>query len=929
MAEALVSFFLEKLLDGIGREAISLDEVNEQINSLRVELGFMLSFLEDADGKLKQNERARVWVNQVRDVAYDVEDVIDEFMFKVESQRRRSVGVTGSFRSTVGRFKKLKTLREVGNRIEKIKRMVEEISVNRSKYGIEILELGESSSRISYDPRWKSYMLEEVDAVGIEDDAKMLVRQLVEGETRLSVISIVGMGGLGKTTLAKKVYINTGVCQHFQCRAWISLSQEYRVREVLDAIIKQVRVLEEWEKEKLREMNEQELRMEVSACLKERRYLVVVDNIWSIEAWICLENVFPDGMKGSRVILTTRNKEIAQYADVKSTPYELQLLNEENCWELFCRKAFPKSNRNICLSPDLEHIGREIVAKCGGLPLAVVALGGFLSRIEKLPSEWEKVLKQINRKFEGQSEISTILALSYNDLPYYLKSCFLYFGVFPEDFEIPSRKLIHLWVAEGLVEQRGDKTMEEIAQDYLEELINRGMVQASKRRHNGEIKSCRIHDLLRDLSISEAKENKFLDVQRSVDFGSPVRACRLTIHGSIERYISPNHLIPHLRSLLLFIPESDVDGLGKKLWSFIFSGFRLLRVLDLTCVTTTKLSKEVGKMIHLRYLGLRSFIHTLPFTISNLANLQTLDIKPPFPSNIQQFIPNSISKMSQLRHLYVGQGQMCGASKLNGLRNLQTLLMICAGSWIEEGLVELTNLRNLGICDIALDSHKEALFESIVKLDRIESLCLLAKDDNTLLTLMLSNHVHLYKLRLFGRLEKVPDVHELPPNLTYLSLQGSHLMQDPIATLEKLPHLRYLALVKNTYMGTRMVFTSSGFPRLEELQVAFLPELEEWQIEKGAMLRLRCLVIHGCKNLKTLPEKLGNMPELEELKLENMPQEFNERILGGEFRRMHAGITKVSVKTKFAERLITIISCVSSGNSGVGELNRNLFIARD
>ncbi|KAF8389357.1 hypothetical protein HHK36_026051 [Tetracentron sinense] len=882
MAEGVVTFFLQKLSDLIERKANLLCGVDEQVNSLRAELEWIRSFLKDADGKRKENERARVWVNQVRDVAYDAEDVIDEFILKVESQRGRSLGVIGSLRSSVRSTNKLKTLHEVRIQIEKIKRRVKEISENRLRYGIEALE---PSSRISNNQGWSSSkqkrvaVVEEANAVGIEDDAKMLVRKLVEGETRLSVVSIVGMGGLGKTTLAKKVYNSTDVRQHFECRAWISLSQEYRVREVLDEIIKQVRLVGEGEKEKRGEMNEQELGKEVSACLNESRYLVVVDDIWSIEAWDNLESVFPDGKEGSRVMLTTRNKEIAKYADVESTPYELRLLNEENCWKLFCRKAFPKSARYTCLSPDLEHIGREIVAKCGGLPLAVVVIGGLLSRKEKLPSEWAKVLKQINQQsFEGQTQISTILALSYNDLPYYLKSCFLYFGVFPEDFEIPSRKLIHLWVAEGLVQQRGQETMEEVAEDCLEELISRSMVQASKRRYNGEIKSCRIHDLLRDLSISEAKEEKFLDVQRSVDFASPVRARRLTIHGRIDRYISLslNRPTPHLRSLLRFIPELDVEPWGKEQWSFLFGGFRLLRVLDLASVDTTKLPDEVGEMIHLRYLGLRGFMGILPSTISNLANLQTMDIKPPY-QNSQQRIPSSISKMNQLRHLYVDQ--MCGGSKINGLRNLQTLLKIDAGNWIENGLAELTNLRKLGIQNIALDSHKEALFESIVKLDRIEYLHLQAKDKNTLPTLMLSNHVHLYKLQLFGILEKVPDLHELPTNLTYLCLKGSRLMQDPIATLEKLPHLRYLALFDNTYMGKRMVCTSSGFPRLEELLVELLPILKQWKIEKEAMLRLRYLYVCNCKNLKTLPEGLGNMPELVELKLRHMSHEFNARIL--------------------------------------------------
>lgn len=191
------------------------------------------------------------------------------------------------------------------------------------------------------------------------------------------------------------------------------------------------------------------------------------------------------------------------------------------------------------LSAEMEKMGRDIVAKCGGLPLAVVVLGGFLSRKDQKPSEWEKVLKRINWQLdEPQNQISTILSLSYNDLPNFLKPCFLYLGAFPEDFEIPAKKLIQLWVAEGLVQQRCSGTIEEVAEDYLEELIGRSMVQVSTRRSNGSIKTCQIHDLLRDLSVSEAKEDKFHDVHRSAEFSFSTRARRLTIHGSIDEYIS-------------------------------------------------------------------------------------------------------------------------------------------------------------------------------------------------------------------------------------------------------------------------------------------------------------------------------------------------------------------------------------------------------
>lgn len=262
MAESVVTFFLEKLSDLITQKANLLTGVDGQINSLRNELELICSFLKDADARRNENERTRVWVNQVRDVTYDAEDVIDEFILKIERQRRRrTVGVVGSFKSCLGSTNQLKTRHDVGLQIAQIKGRVDEIFANKSKYGIQLLQ-GEASSSMNQGLSWKprrSPVVEEVDVVGIEDDAKMLVTQLIQGEVRLHVLSIVGMGGLGKTTLAKKVYNTIDVSRHFDCSAWISLSQEFRFREVFVGIVKQVRVLGEEEEKKLEKKDDEEM----------------------------------------------------------------------------------------------------------------------------------------------------------------------------------------------------------------------------------------------------------------------------------------------------------------------------------------------------------------------------------------------------------------------------------------------------------------------------------------------------------------------------------------------------------------------------------------------------------------------------------------------------------------------------------------------
>ncbi|XP_043707670.1 putative disease resistance protein At1g50180 isoform X2 [Telopea speciosissima] len=878
MAESIITFFIEKLSDLITREANFLTGVDEQIDSLRNELEWMRSFMKDADGRCKDNERARLWVNQVRSISYDAENVIDEFIFKVERQRQRERGIG-----------QLKLLHDLGNEIEKIKKRIEEVSANKSKYGIETLQFGEPSSSSqqsssSRRQRRTPVVVEEVDVVGIEDEAEKLVRQLIQGEPQLSIVSIVGMGGLGKTTLAKKVYNCNDVSRHFECHAWIYVSQEYNIRELLEGLLDQVVELNKKQQREVAQMTDHKLQRELFGYLKERRYLVVVDDIWNEEAWDSLKAVLPEATTGSRVMVTTRNKEVALHADMESLPHELRFLSEEECWTLFCKKALPKNVPPV-LSPELQKVGRDIVAKCGGLPLAVVVLGGLLSREDRIPSEWAKVLKRINGKFcEGHDQITRILALSYDDLPYHLKSCFLYLGVFPEDHEIPARKLIQLWVAEGLVQQRGNETMEEVAEDYLEELIGRSMVQSSRRSSVG-IKTCRIHDMLRNLSISEAMEDKFLDIRQIIDFESPVRAHRLIVYGDLRKYISLNHNCPtrYLRSIFCHNTQLYYENFSRRHWRFLCGGFRLLRVLDLPQLEITELPHEIGEMIHLRFLGLRgNYLTSLPTTICNLINLQTLDIKPTYAlAPCMQDIPNAISEMDQLRHLHMNWGRILGPSRIENLRNLQTLSEIEAGSWIEDGLAQLTNLRKLVIRGV-FNSHREALLNSIVHLENLQSLCLSTctfnDDKNILPTLIFSNHVHLYKLQLLGRLEKLPNLHEFPQNITHLNLQGSCLMQDPMATLEKLPHLRTLVLCYKMYRGKILVCSTGGFRELQELELIELTELEEWRVEEGAMSSIKRVKLFACLCLKMLPEGFQYMTTLKELELILM-QAIKARIL--------------------------------------------------
>ncbi|XP_058078676.1 putative disease resistance protein At1g50180 [Magnolia sinica] len=812
VVEFLVEFLLQKLADQLIQEAAFLHGVRDQVEWLEAEFRRIRCFLKDADAKQEGDERVKNWVQDVRDVAYDAEDVIDTFVFKIATMRRR--GFVGRIRRYAFIFNELIGLHKVGSEIERIKNKIRAISESRLTYGIENIgqvAAGTSSAGLSRQEwRLTSPLSQEPDFVGFEKDLEILVARLTDGECRC-VVSVVGMGGLGKTTLTKKVYNDIRVKTHFESSAWISISQEYGVRDLLQNIINRYMVLSEDELKKVEKMDVFQLRHKIYEHLQRKRYLMVLDDIWTNEAWDDLKDAFPDMKNGSRIMLTTRNKDVALHADAQSPPYELRFLETDESWELFRRKTFQRQDTGC--SQDLEKLGREIVEKCHGLPLAIVVIGGLLSRKEAW--EWEKVRKTISWQFvKGQPQISKILSLSYGDLPHHLKPCFLYLGIFPEDYEFPAAKLIRLWAAEGFLQQRGDETLEEVGEDCLKELIQRSLIQLAKRSSSGGIKSCRIHDLLRDLSISEAKEDKFLQVHHeNVDTLSTSKARRHAIYRTASSECSSSKSsTPLLRSVLIHTQADHERLYGPKQENFLCRGFKLLRVLDLHHVAIEELPSELGALIHLRYISCtNTWLKKLPSSISNLHNLQTLTVTT--YEKVLHIPSIIIEKMKQLRHVQVknAYGGPCvleGHARLDRISNLKTLSYVKAGEWMHACLGKLVNLKKLGMRLDDEGVYAEVLYESIVKLDCLQSLFVTGSPFPLNIPFPLLHK--LCKLRLDGKLEKLPESVQLPTNLTKLTLKYSFLLPDPLPMLEKLKNLRILRLLDWSYRGVGMACAAQG-----------------------------------------------------------------------------------------------------------------------
>lgn len=889
MAERAVTgaiVLLNKLIPILAEEISLLGELRFQVEDIKVELDAMKSFLRDADKKKQSNRVIKNWLDQVRDVAYDVEDLLDEFFYRFNGQPRQRF--KRLIRSAIQLPKDVFIRHKIASRLHQIKARVESISVRRERYPQDLIEEATSSGDSSR--AWQrraqiSLSVEDDQIVGMKEKVELLVGVLVDREPQRRVISVTGMGGLGKTTLVTKAYQSHVVKNHFNCSACVSLSQTPKISELLRSLIIQLFLSrEEMVPTNIGMIEDGALIQMAKNYLQSKRYLVILDDVWTVNDWIDLREAFPDSRRGSRIMLTTRDVEVASALGDGSWTYPLEPLNGEEALVLFYKKAFGKE---LC-PPSLHPLAQIFVEKCEGLPLAIVAIAGLLAMKDKTLLAWENVYKSLKWQLSNNDmlkSIKSILFLSFNDLPYYLKDCFLYSSIFPEDHLIHRKQLIRLWMAQGFLEEIENMEVEDVAEDYLMQLIHRNMIQLVETNKFGRVKTCRIHDLMRELALSKSKEEKFSMVYTGQEGANPGDKIRhLSICGSGESFQLDNSM-PQLRSFLIF--DENVPS-SASLHKFI-SGFKLVRVLDLQGAAIECVPSGLTDLFNLRYLNLaNTCVRELPSSIGRLKNLKILDIR----NTEMKRLPKGLLKLQKLRHLLLTCKHASWSERFNYfssikvpngvscLKELRTLFDIEANEEIIKQVGHLSHLRRFGICKLrAVDG--EEMCNSIRKMEHLRNLSVTSIDEHEFLQLetLSSPPPNLQKLGLYGHLEKVPHWFSSVINLTCLWLSFSGLREDPLSSLHALPNLVFLSLSK-AYDGQQLTFCSRGFPKLKTLTLITLAQLGHVKIEKGAMPCIHRINISRCSQLKMVPEGIEYLTGLQHLYLLEMPKELIDLLQG-------------------------------------------------
>ncbi|XP_019188467.1 PREDICTED: disease resistance protein RPP13-like isoform X2 [Ipomoea nil] len=681
--------------------------------------------------------------------------------------------------------------------------------------------------------------------VGKQVEFEIIKEKLIQHPSKQrEVVSIKGMGGIGKTTLAKKIYEDPSITDHFDRRAWTVASQhQSKTQMLLDLLGYKDDADKSSDDDPALRHNKSkwrvdDLALQLYQSFKCRRYLVVIDDVWSVEAWDALKTCLPDDGNGSRVLLTTRLAEVANHICTQNDfSHQMQLLEQSESWKLFNEKACKFRGA------EFETIGRPVVEKCKGLPLTIIVVASFFSKLNTL-DEWKNAVNALSSSSAttlDDEECSRIFLLSYNHLPHNLKACFLYLGVFPEDHKIQANILAKLWLAEGLIKTLENGSFDAVANEYIQELMDRNLIILNEKSYCGrKINSFRMHDLLHAFCVREAQKENLLHVVKSENSSYfPQKGFRWVSIQSVDFNMSTiqHYTLKSYRSIFSFLQRIPFSNFKKR---------NLVRVLF--CVDMSVRIINIVDIVHLRFVRVRNDIELSraqgfrksrcrgSLELSRSWNLQTLYC---WGSVLYGFDGGNYSDFPELHYI-------CCKDDFRGNppKFVQTFYQIRAEDCLEEYLTNIPCLKTVHI--VCEGNESNTYIANLAYLEQLEGLWITGRCETHI---PITNDIVLLK------------------NLRVLALIGMGFEWEKINTLSKLPRLEVLQLLGKSCLGEEWKIQEEViFCQL--IALLFIDcDLKHWKASSHNFPKLEHLYLWQCHRLREIPIDFAEISTLKSINL--------------------------------------------------------------